>query len=163
PGRSQGSGGRGGRHLHARHQGPVDPRRGDRQDGQAVSRLLKRLAQVRKTGDPGRLAEAIPYAQWMNIAPENSTGELRTRMRYHRNLIGNTHLPAIHGGTLGAMLEMAAIFHLLWETETETVPKIVNITVDYLRSARPIDVIAAAKVTKQGRRMVNVFAEAWQD
>jgi hypothetical protein len=39
---------------------------------------------------------------------------------------------------------MAAIFHLLWETETETVPKIVNITVDYLRSARPVDVIAAA-------------------
>jgi acyl-coenzyme A thioesterase PaaI-like protein len=49
------------------------------------------------------------------------------------------------------------------ETETETVPKIVNITVDYLRSARPVDVIASAKVTKQGRRMVNVFAEAWQD
>ena len=42
-------------------------------------------------------------------------------------------------------------------------PKIVNITVDYLRSAGPRDVIAAAKVTKQGRRMVNVFAEAWQD
>jgi uncharacterized protein (TIGR00369 family) len=84
-------------------------------------------------------------------------------MRYHDELIGNTFLPAIHGGTLGAMLEMAAIFHLLWETETETVPKIVNITVDYLRSARPVDVIASAKVTKQGRRMVNVFAEAWQD
>jgi len=32
-----------------------------------------------------------------------------------------------------------------------------------LRSARPVDVIASAKVTKQGRRMVNVFAEAWQD
>jgi len=61
------------------------------------------------------------------------------------------------------MLEMAAIFHLLWETETPTVPKIVNITVDYLRSAGPRDVIASAKVTKQGRRMVNVFAEAWQD
>ena len=84
-------------------------------------------------------------------------------LRYHEDLIGNTFLPAIHGGTLGAMLEMAAIFHLLWETETETVPKIVNITVDYLRSARPVDVIASAKVTKQGRRMVNVFAEAWQD
>ncbi|MBV8187600.1 MAG: PaaI family thioesterase [Alphaproteobacteria bacterium] len=128
-----------------------------------MSRLLKRLAQVRKTGDVGRLAEAIPYARWMGIAPENSTGELLTRMRYHADLIGNTFLPAIHGGTLGAVLEMAAIFHLLWETETETVPKIVNITVDYLRSARPRDVIAAAKVTKQGRRMVNVFVEAWQD
>jgi len=43
------------------------------------------------------------------------------------------------------------------------VPKIVNITVDYLRSARPVDVIARATVTKQGRRMVNVFVDAWQD
>ncbi len=125
--------------------------------------LLKRLVEARKKGDVTRLGEAIPYARWMNIAPENSTGELLTRMRYRPTLIGNTFLPAIHGGTLGALLEMAAIFHLLWESETETVPKIVNITVDYLRSAGPRDVIAAAKVTKQGRRMVNVFAEAWQD
>ena len=129
----------------------------------STSSLIKRLDEARKRGDVGRLAEAIPYAKWMRIAPENTTGELLTRMRYHATLIGNTHLPAIHGGTLGAMLEMAAIFHLLWETETSTVPKIVNITVDYLRSAGPRDVIAAAKVTKQGRRMVNVFAEAWQD
>lgn len=125
--------------------------------------LMKHLAEARKQGDVGGLAEAIPYARWMRIAPENGTGELLTRMRYHDSLIGNTFLPAIHGGTLGAMLEMAAIFHLLWESEAETVPKIVNITVDYLRSAGPHDVIASAKVTKQGRRMVNVFAEAWQD
>lgn len=125
--------------------------------------LMKHLAEARKRGDVSRLAEAIPYARWMRIAPENGTGELLTRMRFHDSLIGNTFLPAIHGGTLGAMLEMAAIFHLLWEIETETVPKIVNITVDYLRSARPLDVIASAKVTKQGRRMVNVFAEAWQE
>jgi uncharacterized protein (TIGR00369 family) len=125
--------------------------------------LIKRLDEARKKRDVARLAEAIPYAKWMHIAPETTTGELLTRMRYHESLIGNTHLPAIHGGTLGAMLEMAAIFHLLWETDAQTVPKIVNITVDYLRSAGPRDVIAAAKVTKQGRRMVNVFAEAWQD
>jgi uncharacterized protein (TIGR00369 family) len=128
-----------------------------------MSGLMERLAKARKTGDVSGLAEAIPYAKWMQIAPENTTGELLTRMRYHGELIGNTFLPAIHGGTLGAMLEMAAIFHLLWESETATVPKIVNITVDYLRSAGPRDVIAAAKVTKQGRRMVNVFIEAWQD
>src|SRR4029079_14957582 len=125
--------------------------------------LIKRLDEARKKRDVARLAEAIPYAKWMHIAPENTTGELLTRMRYHEALIGNTHLPAIHGGTLGAMLEMAAIFHLLWESEAQTVPKIVNITVDYLRSARPVAVIACAKVTKQGRRMVNVYAEAGQD
>src|SRR4029453_16721227 len=161
--RSQGSHRGGGRHLHAGHQGRGDAAADHRHGGQAMSSLLERLAVVRKSGDVAKLAEAIPYARWMRIAPENGTGELLTRMRYHEDLIGNTFLPAITGGTLVAMLEMAAIFPLLWETETETVPKIVNITVDYLRSARPVDVIACAKVTKQGRRMVNVYAEAWQD
>ena len=128
-----------------------------------MSAYLDRLRKARDEGDLAALGEAIPYAKWMGMAPENSTGELLTRMRYKPDLIGNTHLPALHGGTIGALMEMAAIFHLLWELDNETLPKIVNITVDYLRSARPLDVIAAAKVTKQGRRMVNVFAEARQD
>ncbi len=82
-------------------------------------------------------------------ASPNGTGELLACMRHHPELIGNTFLPGIHGGTLFAMLEMAAIFQLLWETETDVVPKIVNITVDYLRSAGLVDVIACAKVVKQ--------------
>jgi uncharacterized protein (TIGR00369 family) len=125
--------------------------------------LMTRVAKARKAGTPALLAEAMPYARWMNIAPENSTGELLTRMRFDPKIVGNTHLPAIHGGTIGALLESAAIFHLLWSSESVTLPKIVNITVDYLRSARPVDTIAKATVTKQGRRVVNVFVEAWQE
>jgi len=84
--------------------------------------FLVRLAQAREAGDPGRLAEAMPYARWMNIAPENSTGELLTRMRFDPKIIGNTFLPAIHGGTIGALLESAAIFHLLWSSDSVTIP-----------------------------------------
>ena len=99
----------------------------------------------------------------MNIAPENSTGELLTRMRYSPPLIGNMMLPALHGGTIGALLESAAIFQVLWESETIAIPKIITITVDYLRSGRPVDTLARATLTKQGRRVVNVAVEAWQD
>jgi len=125
--------------------------------------LLESLAMAREAGDPGRMAESMPYSRWMNIVPENTTGELLTRMRFDDKLIGNTFLPAIHGGTIGALLESAAIFHMLWHSDSVSAPKIVNITVDYLRSARPLDTLAKATVTKQGRRMVNVFVEAWQD
>ena len=45
-----------------------------------MSALLQRLAEARKEGDVTRLAEAIPYARWMQIAPENGTGELLTSM-----------------------------------------------------------------------------------
>ena len=141
----------------------------DRHRGEVLRRslpnpLMARLAEVRKSGDVAKIAEAIPYAPLdAHRAGERHRQVADPHALSRRHFLGNTFLPAIHGGTLGAMLEMAAIFHLLWETETETVPKIVNITVDYLRSARPVDVIACAKVTKQGRRMVNVYAEAWQD
>ncbi|TWT10055.1 PaaI family thioesterase [Reyranella sp. CPCC 100927] len=125
--------------------------------------LLERLHAARKANDLSRLSEAIPYARWMNMAPENSTGELLTRMRYNPQLIGNSHLPALHGGTIGALLETAAIFHLLWETENAALPRIINITVDYLRSGRPVDTLARATFTKLGRRVASVAVEAWQD
>jgi uncharacterized protein (TIGR00369 family) len=129
----------------------------------ANKQLLRRVAGAKKSGDLASIAEALPYAKFMGMAPENSTGELLTRMRYSPELIGNTHLPALHGGTLGALLETAAIFHLIWHSDTTTIPKIVNITVDYLRSARPVDTLARAEVTKQGRRVVNVSVTAWQE
>ena len=125
--------------------------------------LLQLVAQARDTRDPALLADAIPYAKWMGIAPEVSTGEFLTRMRFQRTNIGNPHLPALHGGTIGALLESAAIFHLLWTSETVTLPKIVTITVDFMRSGRPIDTIARAEVTRQGRRIVNVAVDAWQE
>jgi uncharacterized protein (TIGR00369 family) len=125
--------------------------------------LLERLAEARKANDLTRLAEAIPYARWMNMAPENGTGELLTRMRYDPKLIGNRFLPALHGGTIGALLETAAIFHLLWEMENAALPRIINITVDYLRSGRPVDTLARATFTKLGRRVASVAVEAWQE
>jgi acyl-coenzyme A thioesterase PaaI-like protein len=125
--------------------------------------LLDLVAEARRTGDLSKLEGTAPYNKFMNIAPENSTGELLTRMRYHPQLIGNIMLPALHGGTIGALLEAAAIFQVLWEVETIAIPKIITITVDYLRSGRPVDTLARATLTKQGRRVVNVAVEAWQD
>jgi uncharacterized protein (TIGR00369 family) len=128
-----------------------------------MSTLLERLAAARAANDVSKLADAIPYASWMGMAPENTTGELLTRMRYSPQLIGNTNLPALHGGTIGALLETAAIFHLLWEMENAALPRIINITVDYLRSGRPVDTVARASFTKLGRRVASVAVEAWQD
>ena len=128
-----------------------------------MTTLLEKLDAARKANELSRLGEAIPYARWMGMAPENTTGELLTRMRYSPHLIGNTHLPALHGGTIGALLETAAIFHLLWEMDNAALPRIINITVDFLRSGRPVDTLARAKFTKLGRRVASVAVEAWQD
>ncbi len=63
---------------------------------------------------------------------------------------------------MGAFLETAAIMELLITRESRELPKVINITVDYLRPAAPVDTDAEAVITRQGRRIANVFIEGWQ-
>ncbi len=125
--------------------------------------LRDAVVAVRETGDFTPLQEAIPYARFMGITAELVDGDVISRMRYSDHLVGNASVPALHGGTLGALLESAAIFKLLWHGETTAVPKTINITVEYLRGARPRDVLARAEFTRRGRRVANVRVFAWQD
>jgi len=126
-------------------------------------RLRDAVVSVRASGDFTALQEAIPYAQFMGITAELVDGDVIGRMRYSDHLVGNATVPALHGGTLGALMETTAIFKLLWRGETTTVPKTINITVEYLRSACPQDVLARAEFTRCGRRVANVRVFAWQD
>jgi uncharacterized protein (TIGR00369 family) len=126
-------------------------------------RLRDAVASVRETGDFTEVQEAIPYARFMGITAELVDGEVIGKMRYSDHLVGNPAVPALHGGTLGALMESTAIFKLLWHGETTTVPKTINITVEYLRGARPENVFARAEFTRHGRRVANVRVFAYQD
>lgn len=117
---------------------------------------------VRRTGDFTALQESIPYARFMGITAEVVGGDVIGRMRYSDHLVGNASVPALHGGTLGALMESTAIFKLLWHGETTALPKTINITVEYLRSAGAADVVARAEFTRRGRRVANVRVFAWQ-
>lgn len=117
---------------------------------------------AKQAGDYQALLEVIPYARFLGLSAAMQGEELITTMRYADHLIGNPALPALHGGTLGALLESAAIFELLWRAETVVLPKTVTVTIDYLRSAAPQDTHARGVITRQGRRISNVRVEAWQ-
>jgi acyl-coenzyme A thioesterase PaaI-like protein len=128
-----------------------------------VSRLVELVAACKRSGDLGPLVDAIPYAAFMGMSVRVEGGDLVGVMRYSDHLIGNPALPALHGGTLGALLESTAIFQLLWEADTVVLPKTINVTVDYLRSGQPLDTYARGVITRHGRRVVNVQASAWQE
>jgi len=125
--------------------------------------LVQRIAELKESGDWGKLADAIPYARFLGIGVDCSDGELIGKLTYSDMLVGNPALPALHGGTIGALLESTAIFQLLWSQQTIVLPKTINITVDYLRSGKPRDTYARGVITKHGRRVANVRVEAWQD
>ena len=131
-----------------------------------MTTILEVLARARLEGDPGRLSDAIPYARFMgitfDIAEKPTPAAVVGRLTYSNMLIGDPTVPALHGGTLGALLESTAIFELLWSAETLVIPKIINMTIEYLRPARPHDTFAWGIITKQGRRVANLRVEAWQ-
>jgi len=106
---------------------------------------------------------AIPYCKHLGIVTEVADGALVLRMPFAQTLVGNPVLPALHGGVIGSLLETAALAQILFETRAEKIPKPVDITIDYLRSARAVDSFARARLFKQGRRVINVHAEMWQD
>jgi uncharacterized protein (TIGR00369 family) len=121
------------------------------------------IAELRRTGDFARVISAIPYARYLGLAVDLVDGDPVTRMAADPKLTGNPIISALHGGTVGALLESAAILKLLWEGSGGAVPKTINITLDYLRSARATeDTFARATITKHGRRVANVQVRAWQ-
>lgn len=120
------------------------------------------IAEARRTGIFDPVVDAIPYARFLGISVAEHDGGLLSTLAYSDHIIGNPALPAIHGGVIGAFLETAAIFHLLWEQESSQLPKTITVTVDYLRSAGPHDTYARGVITKLGARIANVRVEAWQ-
>ena len=124
--------------------------------------LVDRLEQAKRSGDFQALFDIVPYSRFLGLSARLEDGELITTMKFSPSLIGNPALPALHGGTLGALLESAAIFELLWRAETIVLPKTITLTVDYLRSGGPVDTYARSIVTRHGRRVANVRVEAWQ-
>jgi uncharacterized protein (TIGR00369 family) len=106
---------------------------------------------------------SIPYCRHLGIVAEVVDDTLTLTMPFAHRLIGNPVLPALHGGVIGSLLETAALAQILFETKSAKMPKPVDITIDYLRSARAVDSFARAKLFKQGRRVINVHAEMWQD
>lgn len=114
------------------------------------------------------LFDAIPYARFLGLKLELAGDEMTAIMPFAPALIGNPALPAIHGGVLGAMMEMTAIAQVSiarMEDDAEAVhlPRPINVTVEYLRSGRPVDTFARASIRRMGRRIANVHVEAWQE
>lgn len=106
----------------------------------------------------------IPYAQTLGIKPLFIGEELTLIMPYLDSNIGNPTLPALHGGSISGLMEMAAIVQLIIEKGGEgKLPKPIGVNVDYLRKGHPKDTYARAVIFKQGSRVANVRVRAWQE
>ena len=105
----------------------------------------------------------IPYAQFLGMKIELAGDEMTAVLPFGNHIVGNPTLPAIHGGVLGAFMEMTALAQLLLTEGQARQPRVIDVSIEYLRSGRPLTTFARAEIKKVGRRIANVHVEAWQD
>jgi uncharacterized protein (TIGR00369 family) len=122
--------------------------------------------------DISAMIAGVPYARFLGLRLELAGDEMTAVMPYSQVLIGNPMLPAIHGGVLGALMEMTALAQIgvarandarVSPEAAARLAKPIDITVEYLRSGRPVDTFARADVKRMGRRIASVHVEAWQE
>ena len=120
------------------------------------------IVAARAAGDPGAIARAIPYANFIGIDACLDGEAVICVLDGGGPIVGNPALPAIHGGVIGAFLEHAALMQLIWDLAPGPLPKTINVSVEYLRRGGLERTRARALVTRRGRRVANVRSEAWQ-
>lgn len=130
-----------------------------------MAELLEQVQAARRAGDYQRLEELVPFARLIGMRfeadPEQPEG-LRIRLPYRDDLIGLPGSGSLHGGLLGGFLEHAAVIRILWQGQSRFLPRIINFHVDYLRRGRAAETYADVTIRRQGRRIANVHAAAWQ-
>jgi uncharacterized protein (TIGR00369 family) len=99
--------------------------------------------------------ERVPYARFLGLRAELAGDEMTAILPYAPHLIGNYKLPALHGGVLGAFMELTALAQLAVAEPSERIHKTIDVTVEYLRPGRPVTTYARADLRKVGRRIAN--------
>jgi uncharacterized protein (TIGR00369 family) len=117
--------------------------------------------------DPAEQLEAflqrVPYVRFLGMRAELSGDEMTAILPAAPHLVGNTFLQALHGGVIGAFLEMTALAQLSVTQGSTKVHKTIDVTIEYLRPGRAMTTYARADLRKVGRRVANVHVEAWQE
>ena len=118
---------------------------------------------ARQECDPQSLLDMIPYAAFIGAQAKVDDQRLLYWLDKRASNIGNPSLPAIHGGVIGGFLELAAAIEIIYSLNVTDMPKVVDFSLDYLRPGRYKTMYASCKVMRQGKKLVNVSATAWQD
>lgn len=105
----------------------------------------------------------MPYTRFVNSDLLEDPAELTTALRQTESNIGSPAIRAVHGGVFGGLLEYIAIMKVLIEGGCTRFPKIINLSVEYLRPRLATqNTGAAGTLFKQGSGVTDVRIEAWQ-
>lgn len=129
----------------------------------ALEILQQGLNKARAASSPQQILDLIPYSSFIGAEAKIEGSDVIYWLDRCPTNIGNPSLPAIHGGVIGGFLELSAAIEILYTLDVNAVPKVVDFSLDYLRPGRYKTIYASCTVLRQGRKLVNVTATAWQD
>ncbi len=109
------------------------------------------------------MLDRVPYMKFLGLTAELAGDEMTAILPFQPRLVGNVMLPALHGGVIGAFLEMTALLQLAVREPLRRQPRTIDVTIEYLRPGRAQTIYARADVRKIGKRIANVHVEAWQE
>lgn len=125
--------------------------------------LQASLHQAREESSPQQILDLIPYSSFIGAEAKLENDAVLYWLDRRASNIGNPSLPAIHGGVIGGFLELSAAIEILYTLDVDLIPKVVDFSLDYLRPGRYKTIYASCTVLRQGKKLVNVTATAWQD
>lgn len=131
-------------------------------DRSLPSAVVHRLRDAQAARDYQALIDAIPFARFLGLGIVDEDETRRYVMPYRDTHIGNAAKPALHGGTVAGLLEIAMQLETLISQTQPRLPDPVDFTIDYWRSAGPADCHVVARVIRVGRAIAQVQAECWQ-
>lgn len=125
--------------------------------------MIEKIRQLKASGQFEHANALMPYTSFIGLEISIQSGEMLTVLGKRQTNTGNTQLPAIHGGVVGAALEHAAIIELLYRLDLAAMPRVINVSIDYLRPVKVEDLWLRGYIVRHGRRIANVRCEAWQE
>ena len=127
---------------------------------------MEAIAAAAKSEQPAIPEGRSPYVDFLGVMqhPQVNAGPI-FRLPFRHDLIGNPMLPALHGGVLAGFAETAMIMHVVATNPhlEKAIPKAIDFSIDYLRSAKPVDTYAQGITVRQGNRVSLVQVNVWQD
>ena len=112
--------------------------------------------------EPVLAGTTIPYVEYLGIRAASQAEPPLFRLPYQEKLIGNPHLPALHGGVIAGFSETAATLHLIRTLRGAKFPKSIDFSIDYLRAGRPEETYATCELVRVGSRVALVQVRCWQ-
>ena len=125
--------------------------------------MLARAARDGIAPDMNALVAAVPYCAFLGVTAQLVQGIVVLQMPFAAKLVGNPGSRRSMAASSARCWRPRRSCRPVWDTKAAAFPKPVDITIDYLRTGRAVTSYASARLARQGRRVVNVHAQMWQE